>query len=269
MKVGEVLKADDLQMEMENISDDTYVGWRVKIRFRDTVEGGIPLDPEMIRNWLYAMKAKGKLKLEDAEIEELIRKTTEQVYVPEIPEEEREKVETERKVKSSWQGFKTDEKGLYIEARQVQACLKEVVNTLKMAKALPGLRQLLQHGTYVRGEAGGTEIHLGVMEPDASRESIVHTPRFGSSFKRNDYVDKPLVEFYVYYAKVGQLMTDDRFVRIMMAARENGLGTNRAEGVGKFDILELEKVQDPKSAGGDKKDKEDKEDKKETGKQAK
>lgn len=236
--------------ELEELSKEIYIGWKVVAQVRETLEGGIPLDPEMIKTWLMAKVSKGELKMEPQEIEELIRRTTEEVYVPEEGEgEEVTKEEVaKRKLKASWCGFKSDANGLYLEARQVHALLKECANTLKLTREHIGLKQVLQHGTYVRPlriyfrvpSKGELTTVKGV--PDGTRESMVQTPRYGTAFKRNDYVSNVRIEFYIYYADVG-FLSDKDFKRMMVLAQENGLGANRAEGMGKFDIIELEKIQ--------------------------
>jgi len=233
------MKETELSKELEEIARETYVGWKAVLQFRDTVEGGVPKDPEMIRTWILAKVSKGELKMEPQEVEELIRTTAQEVIVQEEEAEEETSKEqvTRRKLKASWCGFKSDENGLYIEARQVHAMLKECANTLKLTRQIPGLRQVLQHGTHIKP----VKIYLSKKEPDGIREAIAQT-RFGSAFKRNDYVKNAEITVEIYYADVG-FLSDDNYKKVMVVAQENGLGANRSQGVGKFDILQLEKIQ--------------------------
>jgi hypothetical protein len=99
----------------------TRTGWHpfeyyfVQIQLQN-IAGGIPKDPEIYKKFVEA-KCKEKTeadrtRLKEAHLEQL----------PEIVNEE---------AQAGWTGFLSDERGLYIEGRQVKAMFKEAANIIK------------------------------------------------------------------------------------------------------------------------------------------
>lgn len=190
--------------------------FRVRVRFRDKILGGVPRTEEAVSAWL---GARGLSTLESETLES----------VDLVQGEER-----------CWTGFKRDDSGLYLEARQVRAMLKECAGTLGMTKEVRGLRQHLQHGTFVKPD----RIHLGVAEPTGTMECFgqVQSPRGPRSIvKRVDYVKSPRIAFEIWTVTKGKLR-EDMLREILVLAQENGLGAMRTQGFGQFDVEEFSPV---------------------------
>lgn len=190
--------------------------YRVRLRFRDKILGGTPRTEEAIAAWL---EARGLSALEAQTVDEV------------------QLVEGEER---SWTGFKRDGSGLYLEARQIKAMLKECAGTLALAKEVRGLRQHLQHGTFVKPD----RIHLGFVQPTGTLDFFgqVQSPRGPRSiFKRVDFVERPGIEFEIWTVDKGKL-TEKHLREILKLAEESGLGAMRTQFFGQFDVEEFARV---------------------------
>jgi len=109
-------------------------------------------------------------------------------------------------------------------------------------KALRGLRGALHEGLFVMScdPADQDWIYLGE-KADGVDQNPCHTigpsgPQ--SSIKRNEYLWKPKFAFEVWIAKAVQgKLHDEVFVDILLHAQEHGVGANRGQGVGRFDVV--------------------------------
>jgi len=220
----------------------------VELRFVDQVQGGIPRHGEMIEAWLASRQ------------------------MSDLAEQTAVEVDLVEEADKMWCGFKRDEHGLYLEDRQITALLKEASSMLGIARQNRGWRQVLQHGTFVKP----ARLYLGRDEPDGFDERVVHamTPKGKiSSFKRHDYVEKAEVSFQVWVTnghpvvkpkpkpdkktKGGKIRTDQEleemekarggaevFLRNSFAfSQDIGLGANRSQGFGKYNLLKFEKAE--------------------------
>lgn len=200
--------------------------YRVRIRFRERVCGGTPKDPEIQKAWL---ETRG---FTTAETEEYVRNLREEKGDEYVNEE----------VKKAWSGFRGDSEGLYLEARQLEAMMREGATELGIPRATRGFRQRLQHGCFVKPHRlrmlKENEI---VKEPDGDRMTVVHvmTPKGKvAAFSRFDYVEEAELAFEVLIVQ-SEMFTAEKLADILTLAQEQGLGAGRSQGEGKFDVLEI------------------------------
>ncbi|MDI6814447.1 MAG: hypothetical protein QMD10_13085, partial [Desulfitobacteriaceae bacterium] len=202
--------------------------YRVKIQFSDRILGGVPKAKELIQGWL---RARG-VKAED--VKELAEKVEEEVEA--VPKEELEM--------AAWTGFKRDDEGLYIEERQVKACLREAASTLALTK-IRGFRDAVNHGVFTQPD----KIHLKrkgqlIKEPDGYEEGPIHVmgprgPR--TALKRQDYIEEAEAEFTLLVA--GSTIAEKDLQQMMELGQYIGLGASRSQGYGKFTLVEFKPVQ--------------------------
>lgn len=184
--------------------------------------GGIPRNPELVRRWQEATG--GTPEQADVIAENLGDQAT-------------------AAVEGLWTGYLSDDAGLYIEARQVKAMLKESANIVKAfftnAKGkVPPLRSQLAERVFVAPE----RIHLGRAEPDGTTEKPIHVltrqgPR--TALKRVDYVTDVKIAFTLNVLDDG-VITERHLHAIFEHAQLNGLGTDRSQGAGMFTLERFE-----------------------------
>jgi len=172
----------------------------------------------------------------------------------------------EDRASMAWTGFKFVDGSLVLEERQVKAILKEYGTTLDYFRLIQGFRQLVQHGVFVE-PAFIALMRDGqpVREPDGFQDRVVHVmtaqgPR--SAIKRVDYLRAPLhLEFDVLVAEpnkavhwtqsrsqskkkeTGQALPtnwDEAWSQMWRLAQELGLGANRSQGIGKFNVTRFD-----------------------------
>jgi hypothetical protein len=165
-----------------------------------------------------------------------------------MTEDERAELK-EATMNKSWTGFKTREGMLVLESRCVKAMIKECANILKGPKILDvkNFKSKIAERVFVEP----SEIVLG-KEPSGWDKRVVHVmtamgPR--SSIKLYDYFAEPEIEFRLKVLK-DALVTEDHLRTILEYAQENGIGADRSQGFGQFDLLEMTKLEDADSAQG-------------------
>ena len=218
------------QMTDQFNARELYDTYRVTIAMRDRICGGMPKNPEVIAAWI-----KARTGADD----ELTKEQTAEAMEVLVTEE------TEK----SWTGFPCDENGLFIWSRQVKAMFKESASMLRITTTKIGSKQILQHGFEVKGLEHEERIPLGVSEPTGCEEGPIHVrtaqgPR--TALKRFDYVEKAKLVFGVWVLKTApqekRHVGEKDIVRMLTFGQENGLGANRSQGYGKFDVVEFCKV---------------------------
>ena len=197
------------------------------------LRGGTPSDPKV---------AEGFIKSKLAESDDIIRQEVALLM------EERgitaSEAADEVAMLRSLQGFRRDpEMGLYIEGRQLKACLKEAVSVCVNAGDLPAKNW----GVTNKSFKGWIAEHLMVLEDrlfvgrqeaDSVEQRFVHTFR-GSSI---------LYEEEVQDAKfTATVMTDYDFderewALIWLKAEMEGIGASRSQGYGTFAVTGWEKI---------------------------
>jgi hypothetical protein len=212
-----------------------YDVYTVTIQVRDRLCGGFPRNKDMIGGWVKATTG--------YDDEQSVKLTAENVdlVVNEVAEK-------------SWIGFMaTEEKGLFIQARQIKACLKQSASVLGITKTKRGSKQILAEGLEVKAVDGGDRFYFGVKAPSGTLENAIHVmtaqgPR--TALRRMDYIDKPEITFEVWILKTAPQETrhvgEDDLIEILKHAQENGLGASRSQGEGKFDVVTFTKADEAK-----------------------
>ena len=221
---------------------DLFTTYRAELSFQNRIIGGIPKDPKVIEAWL-----RTKITVNnDEEYIQMAKRTMEELgYTGLTGEnfEDMEKVSAEMAAVKHCVGFKRDDHGLYIEARQVKAMLKECTNILfagtKMGITKKGAKSFLAERVFVEPD----KIYLGVTEPTGIDTVIGHVsgPRGPqSTLAYVEYVDKPVITFDVMAAK--DCIPDDMWGQVWVLGEKNGLGAMRSQNHGHFEVTKWSKV---------------------------
>jgi hypothetical protein len=207
-----------------------YDVYRVTVRLRDKLCGGTPKNPELLKGWIAATTEHND-ETTDAQVAEVKAALLE-------PTEEK-----------SWNGFRGDkERGLFIEARQIKAMFKESATMLRITVDKRGSKQIFQHGFEIKSlEEPADRIYLGTKEPSGYDEGPIHVdtaqgPR--TAIKRVDYIDRPTITFDIWVLATAAAETrhigESDLIPMLTFAQENGLGADRSQGRGKFDVVKFE-----------------------------
>ena len=211
-----------------------YDVYHVTLRIRDQIRGGQPKNPDLLKGWIAATTEHN-----DAT-------TTAQ-------EKEAREVLLEPTEEKSWNGFPADERGLFIWCRQIKALFKECASMRRIFMEKIGSKQILQHGFEIKGPDKDDRVYLSKKEPDGCHEGPIHVqtaqgPR--TAIKRVDYVEGVTVKFAVWVLKTSpneKRHVGEQQVRDMLVfGQENGLGADRSQGHGKFDVVEFAKIESEK-----------------------
>jgi hypothetical protein len=211
-----------------------FTRYCVKLRLEDIV-GGTPKSPDLIQGWIDATNKKKsdeqRAALVTATIEELDETSNEVVDKSAI-------------------GFKSDDKGLYIEGRCAKAMLKEVANIIrniapgktkgKHVKGVTALKSKIADQSFIEER----RIYLGREKPDEIEEKPIHvkTPRGKrTALKRIEICRDCEIAFHVLLRN-GSEATEQTLLAILDYAQKSGLGADRSQGRGQFEVLSVEKV---------------------------
>jgi hypothetical protein len=193
----------------------------------DTIAGGTPTNEKVMEGYL-------KTKL--ATTDEIIREAVAETMVERgVTVDEATRLVGDSK---SLNGFKRDSKGLYIEGRQLKACIKEGASVAGAAGKIPigtvwgktrkGLLSFIAEHVMVVDD----RIHLGVPEPTGIMQRFVHTFR-GASIQYEEYVEDAEIEFTVIS---DWEFTEEQWAMIWLTAEQQGLGASRSQGMGRFSV---------------------------------
>lgn len=235
-----------------------FVSYRVRLELTGKLMGGVPRDPKIIEGWI-----RSKAGVEDAEeVRRMLLRTLVEsgADVSEGDSYEdlvaaSEAVAAER----STCGFKRDEAGPYIEARQLKAAIKESVNVLfaggRWGKTKKGPKNYTAERLFVRGmdPEHPERIHLGIPEPDGIEMVIGHVsgPQGQrSTLGYHEYAERRAIEFLIDStdAKAGTAgavedsIAPEHWPLIWMHSESNGLGALRSQGHGQFAVTAFERV---------------------------
>lgn len=198
-----------------------------------TIAGGTPTDPKVAEAWL-------KTKL-GADKDDQIRKMVAETMLERgVTADEATQIVNEVK---HLNGFKRDERGLYIEGRQLKAALKEAASVALAADKLKargwgktnkGLLGYLAEHVFVVEE----RLHLGVHEASGINQRFVHTFR-GSGIQYEEYVNDAKIDFTV--------MSDHDFsaeewAHIWLCGEQQGIGASRSQGYGTYEVTRWEPI---------------------------
>lgn len=204
-----------------------YDRYTVTVSVRERLTGGVPKNPELIRAWVESTTEHA-----DEQSEALVAEAVEKLV--------------ETTTEKCWTGFYADENGVFIEPRQIKALLRECGSLLQTFQTKRGSKQIYQHGLEVKALDGGSRIYLGKPKADGFVEMPIHVqtaqgPR--SALKRFDYVEGVKFSFQIWCLKTKaqekRHLGEETLRDWLALAQENGLGANRSQGYGKFDVLEF------------------------------
>jgi hypothetical protein len=216
-----------------------YDHYDVAIRFRDRLCGGTPKNPDLLQSWIAATTEHN-----DDATSEQVKAAREALLEP-----------TEEK---SWIGFPGDSRGLFLWARQVKALFKECATLLRVTEQKRGSKQIFQHAFEVKSKLTGAPadrlyITNGdgkpVSKPTAFAEGPIHVstaqgPR--TALKRVDYIVHAGLAFEVWVLKTEpgekRHVGEAEIVKMLTFGQENGIGADRSQGHGKFDVVSFERV---------------------------
>ena len=218
----------------------------VQIALRDRIMGGIPRDPKVIEGWL---RSKAGITA-DEELRVATVRTLRDLGV-EVAEgatyEQMREASAELAATLKTNCFKRGaDGGLYIESRIVKAMIKESVAILypggganKWGPTKKAPRGLTAERVFISPD----RIDLGVGEPSGVQLFVGH-PSGPSGNKPNltyyEYVEQPVIDFEVMVAE--DEIKPEQCAMIWTHAEENGLGTLRSQGFGRFDVTRWERV---------------------------
>lgn len=197
------------------------------------IAGGTPTDPKVAEGWL-----KTKLGVDK---DSLIQEMVAQVMVDRsVTADEAVKLVDSQK---HLNGFKRDERGLYIEGRQLKAALKEAasvavaagkLNVRGWGKTNKGLLSYLAEHVFVVED----RLHLGVAEASGISQRFVHTFR-GSGIQYEEYVEDAKVDFTVIS---DHDFTPKEWAAIWTCGEQQGIGASRSQGYGRYEVVRWDPI---------------------------
>ena len=221
-----------------NNNSNLFRTYTMTLKFNDRICGGIPKSEKAIEGWIRA-------NVEDkSKLEQMISDTKESMNVDNLSEEDLNNL-----AKSAWNGFKSDENGIYIEGRQIKSMFKESANVIKNVLNVSAFKARVAERVFVDEDKVYILKPLNnpdnkYKEPTGSYEGMVHAmTAMGkiSALKRVDYVDNCHITFTLKVLDE-KLVTKDKkrldiptyIMHLINHAQENGLGAERSQGNGKF-----------------------------------
>jgi hypothetical protein len=221
---------------------ELFAVYRARLAFRDKLVGGVPKDPKLIEGWL---RARAGIDSAQEVRAALMRTLAELGTALDGDESFDQVVQASEALAASKQtaGFKVGELGLYVEARQLKALLKESTNVLfggeRWGATRKGPKAFVAERIFVRPD----QLWLGVSEPSGVELMIGHVvgPRGPqSTIGYHEYVERPVLECEVLVVR--DCIEHAQWADIWVHAQENGQGAKRSQGFGRFDLLCWEKV---------------------------
>ena len=197
-----------------------------------TIAGGTPTDPKVAEGWL-----RTKLAPKD----DLIRAAVAEVMVDRGISADDAAAEVDKT--KHLNGFKRDERGLYIEGRQLKAAIKEAGSVAVAAGKLDGrgwgktnkglLGYLAEHVCVVEDR-----LHLGVSEASGVVQRFVHTFR-GAGIQYEEYVTDAKVDFTVM---TDHPFTEEQWAMLWLTGQQQGIGASRSQGFGRYEVVRWESL---------------------------
>jgi len=218
---------------------ELFKHYTLTIKVRNRICGGVPKKPEAIEGWIKASMS------DSSRIDTLISETKEAMKVDQL-----DAAAIEDLKKSCWNGFKSDENGLYIEGRQIKAAFKEAANVIKNTVDITAFKARIAERLFVKEE----KVYLHVLEATDSYEGVVHAMTAQgpiSALKRVDFVEAPEITCHLkilnepMITKGKKRLKIDQYLDLLLEyMSENGLGAERSQGNGKFEVLRIEEEMD-------------------------
>lgn len=220
--------------------------YEAELQFVDKLIGGVPKDPNVIREWLRA-----RLDIGDRELEEMTTEVATQMAedLGRRPSAE-ELTEEVAKKYAQGNGFKRVNGNLVYEGRCLKSGLKEAANTVYPGTDFPGkpagIRKGLMRYMAERVTVDDLYIDLGVSLPNDGgppevRIKHVQTPQGPrSALNVVDWVDKPRISCRI--SVLDDLLKPEVWGAIWESLEHIGLGADRARSDGRFMLERWEKV---------------------------
>lgn len=205
--------------------------------------GGTPKDPKLIEGWL---RAKAGITDDTGELRVALLRTLGELGAdvnPDMSFEELEAASEKLAGVKETTGFKRGTYGLYIEARQIKAAMKESTNILyageKWGATKKGPRSFLAERVFVTPDT----TWLGRTEPDGIEMVVGHVsgpqgPR--STLGYHEYTRQSEIVFDVLVTR--DSIEQGWWADLWEHMQENGLGALRSQGYGKFDIWAWDQI---------------------------
>jgi hypothetical protein len=213
-----------------------FTRYAARIEFRDKLLGGVPRQPKLIEGWL-----RSRAGLTDGdEIRHTMLRTLVELGVnvdSSMSFEQLEQASEAVAARKQTTGFKTGEHGLFLEARQVKALLKESSNIVFSGERFGPTRKTARPFVAERIFVEPDRLWLGAAEPDGVEMTVGHVVGAAgpcSIIGYHEYVCQAALEFTVLTMR--DWLTPDQWSDIWVHAQENGLGALRSEGFGRFYI---------------------------------
>lgn len=212
----------------------------VELELKNRIVGGIPTDPEMIKGWVAAnmpsVTEDEKLKLAEKTLAELPHAT-------------------EEKAEGMWTTFKRDDKGVFIEGRQMKAMFKEVSNILRDAlikaeakgkekkeskSRFTNLKSKVAERLFVENDRiYFTRDGALLTKPDGNEERAIHVmtaqgPR--TALKRCDFISAPASMTFTTRFLADGVVDLELINTLLEYAAWNGVGADRSQGNGLFNV---------------------------------
>lgn len=218
-----------------------FATYGATLQFRDRLVGGTPKDPKVVRDWMMAKVIPDDDQFTLGKFMEV----AEEAGIP-VPDggadwEWFSRVTKEVADTKNTQGFKSDEHGLYIEARQAKALIKEAANILwpkrqwgvskKGTKSFWAERIHVEpYRVHVNGIAGVDQFIGHIKGPQGPQSTVSYY----------EFVDQPMIEMEIEV--LDDCIEQDDWAKLWAFAERNGLGAKRSQGFGQFVIVRWEKL---------------------------
>lgn len=237
---------------MSKLTESVFGSYRTDIYNRryhavlrvETLVGGTPSDTKKAEGWLRTKLGEGREEQVQALAAEIMAERG-------IPVEE---AMQEVLKKEHLNGFKRDKNGLYIEGRQLKACIKEAANIrwpkLRWGPSSKGTRSYFSEHVFVdetsltiKGPGVTYNAEQKVWEPTGIQQRFVHTWR-GNGIQYEEYVEDAEIECTILTdAENGTKgITDEQWAHLWVTAETNGLGASRSQGFGRFFVIKWEEL---------------------------
>lgn len=230
-------------------SSKLYDIYNVTLQTRDRLYGGVPRNEELIKSWIEARSG-----YDDEQTKKLVEEMKEKVKETKEAEALLSNA-VDGAAEKTWNGFLCHkEKGLYLETRCLKAMFKEVGSLLNIFVKKRGSKQIVQHGTFLARSPDPTDrerIYFKKLQPDGVDEKPIHVqtaqgPR--TALKRCDYVENVEVKFQIWVFKThpaeSRHISEEDLVLMLTLAQENGVGADRSQGHGMFDVVDFFKIEE-------------------------
>lgn len=243
------MSASDLFADVK--VDGNYALYHAEIQIVDKLIGGIPKDPDTILKWL-----KARMEMDDRALIELSQTTALEMEAAnkERPSADELMTEVARKFEGG-NGFKTIDGRLVYEGRCLKSGLKEAMNISYPGVDFPGKPtrpnkkgedvEIVRKGLLrFASETVFVEdlyIDLGVTEPDGTEQRIkqLNGPKGPySAIGIVDYVVRPKLTATI--SVLDDFFPRSAWARVWKTLEKIGLGSDRARGDGKFELVEWE-----------------------------